>query len=204
EIEQFENFIVETYGPWVDKITNITYINGNTRLTDRETNNIYLSCLKNFDFNINKSDIQSILNSSASKEINNLNIFLSENKGNPEGYIDKYIDCIHPQSEFNKWAFKKWIVGALHNWTSPEEEVLVCPLTLVLSGQQHGTGKTSFIRNIMPKELRKYIAEAKINGSDKDSMYTLCSSLLVFDDEFGGKAMKDVKEYKAISDVNII
>ena len=56
----------------------------------------------------------------------------------------------------------------------------------------------------MPKELDKYIVEAKINGHDKDSMYTLCNSLLVLDDEFGGKAFKDVKEYKAISDMNII
>lgn len=204
EIEQLENFIVETYDPKIDTINNITYINENTRLNDREVNNIYLTCQKNFDFKISKNDIQSILNSSAAKEVDNLKLFLHENKSDPKGYIDKYISAINPQSEYNRWAFKKWIVGALHNWTARKEEVLVCPLTLVLSGQQHGTGKTSFLRNIMPHELRKYIAEAKINGADKDSMYTLCSSLLVFDDEFGGKAMKDVKEYKAISDVNII
>jgi predicted P-loop ATPase len=165
---------------------------------------MYLAAKKMFDFNVPINDIRSILNSNRVNKVNVLTDFLNANKSNPNGVIEEYIKCIHPQSDYNVWAFRKWIVGALHNWTSENNEKLVCPLTLVLTGQKHGTGKTSFLRNIMPKELDKYIVEAKINGSDKDSMYTLCNSLLVLDDEFGGKAFKDVKEYKAISDMNII
>jgi predicted P-loop ATPase len=165
---------------------------------------MYLNAKKSFDFNVPINDIRSIINSNKVRKINVLEDFLNENKSNPTGIIEQYAKCIHPQTEYNIWALKKWLVGALHNWTSSHNEKLVCPLTLVLTGQQHGTGKTSFLRNIMPKELSKYIVEAKINGHDKDSMYTLCNSLLVLDDEFGGKAFKDVKEYKAISDMNII
>lgn len=204
EIEQIQDFILSTYNPKIDIITNTTYINDNVRLTDTEINDIYLTAKKNFDFTVNISDIRSIINSNLISKINVLNDFLINNKSDPKGIIEEYAKCIHPQSEYNVWAFKKWIVGALHNWTSPTYEKLVCPLTLVLTGQKHGTGKTSFLRNIMPKELDKYIVEAKINGHDKDSIHLLCSSLLVLDDEFGGKAFKDVKEYKAISDMNII
>jgi len=204
EIEQLERFIIDTYEPCVDLITNTTYILNKVRLTDTEVNDIYLCAKKEFDFNVPISDVRSILNSNAVKKVNVLADFLRDNKSEPKGVIEQYASCIHPQSEYNLWAFKKWIVGALHNWTASNEEKLVCPLTLVLTGQQHGTGKTSFLRNIMPKELNEYIVEAKINGHDKDSMYTLCNSLLVLDDEFGGKAFKDVKEYKAISDMNII
>jgi hypothetical protein len=204
EIEQLENFIINTYEPKIDLITNTTYILNEVVLTDTEVNDMYLAAKKSFDFNVPINDVRSILNSNKVNKINVLTDFLNINKSNPTGIIEEYAKCIYPQSEYNVWAFRKWIVGALHNWTSNQNEKLVCPLTLVLTGQQHGTGKTSFLRNIMPKELDKYIVEAKINGHDKDSMYTLCNSLLVLDDEFGGKAFKDVKEYKAISDMNII
>lgn len=203
-IEQLEDFILNTYEPKIDLLTNATYIFEKTRLTDTEVNDIYLTAKKNFIFNVSINDIRSIINSNSVKKVNVLTDFLKENQHEPKGIIDKYALCIHPQSEYNVWAFKKWIVGALHNWTSSHDENLVCPLTLVLTGQQHGTGKTSFFRNILPKELYKYFVEAKINGHDKDSIHVLCSSLLVLDDEFGGKAFKDVKEYKAISDINIV
>lgn len=204
EIELLTSFVLDTYTPKIDLITNTTYLLNDIVLTDTEVNDIYLTAKKNFSFNVPINDIRSILNSNLVFKFNALTDFLNHNKSNPTGIIEQYINCIYPQSEYNVWAFKKWIVGALHNWTAMPNEKLVCPLTLVLTGQQHGTGKTSFLRNILPNELSKYIVEAKINGSDKDSMYTLCNSLLVLDDEFGGKAFKDVKEYKAISDINII
>lgn len=204
EIEILEDFIINTYEPKIDLITNTTYILNEVVLTDTEVNDMYLAAKKSFDFNVPINDVRSILNSNKVTKTNVLTDFLNANKSNPTGVIEQYAKCIYPQSEYNVWAFRKWIVGALHNWTSSHKEKLVCPLTLVLTGQKHGTGKTSFLRNIMPKELDKYIVEAKINGHDKDSMYTLCNSLLVLDDEFGGKAFKDVKEYKAISDMNII
>jgi len=204
EIEQLERFVLDTYEPCVDQLTNTTYVLNGVRLTDTEVNDIYLTAKKEFDFNVPISDIRSILNSNSVKKVNVLADFLRDNKSEPVGVIEQYASCIHPQNEYNVWAFKKWLVGALHNWISSNDETLVSPLTLVLTGQQHGTGKTSFFRNILPKELNKYFVEAKINGSDKDSIYVMCSSLLVLDDEFGGKAFKDVKEYKAISDINIV
>lgn len=204
EIEQLERFVLDTFEPCVDQLTNTTYILNGVRLTDTEVNDIYLCAKKEFDFNVPISDVRSILNSNSVKKVNVLADFLRDNKSEPNGVIEQYASCIHPQSEYNLWAFKKWLVGALHNWISSNDETLVSPLTLVLTGQQHGTGKTSFFRNILPKELNKYFVEAKINGHDKDSMYTLCNSLIVLDDEFGGKAFKDVKEYKAISDINIV
>lgn len=204
EIELLTNFVIDTYQPKIDLITNITYILNKVVLSDTEVNDIYLTAKKNFDFNVSINDIRSILNSNLVTKFNALTDFLNDNKSNPTGIINQYINCIHPRSEYNEWAFTKWLIGALHNWTCDNNEKLVCPLTIVLSGQTQGTGKTSFLRNILPKELEQYFVEAKISGSDKDSIYSLCNSLIVFDDEFGGKAFKDVKEYKAISDVNTV
>jgi hypothetical protein len=205
EIEQIERFIIDTFAPKRDVITDIIYINNGKRLTDNEVNDIYISCKKNLNFSVPISDVRSILHSNSIGSFNSVTDFFNEHKHlTPSGIIDAYVRCIEPFNEYNVWAFKKWLVGAIHNWVAPEHEKLVCPLTLVLTGQKHGTGKTSFLRNCLPDELQRYFVEGKINAQDKDSQYLLGSSLMVLDDEFGGKAFKDVKEYKAISDINII
>ena len=208
EIEQVERFILNSFAPSYDELAHKIYlsINGGKRkpMTDTEINDIYISCKKNFDFNVMKSDVVAILNSSAVPRFNIFTEFIKENKGDYKGYIDSYADCIDSGNEYNRWAFKKWLVGAVHNWTRPEHENLTCPLTAVLTGQQHGTGKTSFAKHIMPKELKPYFIEGKIDSSDKDSMFRMATSLMILDDEFGGKTVKDNKAFKALSDTNII
>lgn len=203
EIEQLINFINDTFAPVRDSISYKVNVGGRP-LDDTRMNDIYLSCKNAFDFQVNKNDIKSILYSSKIKSVDVLKKFINENKHNENGYIDKYISSIHPHNEYNKWAFKKWIVGAIHNWFRDYYNSQTSPLTLVLCGDRHGTGKTSFIRNILPMELRRYFYSGKIDGSKKDSMQRMADSLFVFDDEFGGKGVKDVKEFKALSDIDVI
>jgi predicted P-loop ATPase len=75
---------------------------------------------------------------------------------------------------------------------------------LVLCGQNQGTGKTSFFRNLLPADLQKYLIEHKIDAKDKDSIYNLVKGLLVLDDEFGGLATRDVKDFKKVADTNMV
>jgi len=202
EVNQLKNFIQENYNPYRDSITNEIFINDKI-LDDVKLNSIYFSAKNCLDFNVTKSDVRDMINSEATKVFNPLNEFFS-NKDFEKGNIEKYINCIQPQSEYNIWAFKKWIVGSIHNWISPHHETKVSPLTLVLCGQKQGTGKTSFFRNLLPKELQKYLIEHRIDAKDKDSIYNLVKGLLVLDDEFGGLATKDVKDFKKIADANQI
>lgn len=203
EIEQVQKFIIETYEPYYDEISNYIYIKDKV-MEDNELNDIYLNVKKSFDFKVPVGDIMSILYSSCVPKRNKLKEFIKENAGDYTGYIDEYAKFIYPQSDYNVWAFKKWLVGSIHNWLSDKSERLVSPLTLVLTGQQHGTGKTSFFRNILPDELSEYMVQEKINSRDKDSVYRLCKALIVFDDEFGGDGFKDVKAFKSISDINMV
>lgn len=202
EVNQLKNFIIENYNPYRDYITNEIFINEKI-LDDVKLNSIYFSAKNCLDFNVNKSDVRDMINSEATQIINPLNEFFS-NKEFKTGNIEKYIDCISPKSDYNRWAFKKWLVGSVHNWLSPIQETKVSPLTLVLCGQKQGTGKTSFFRNLLPKELRKYLIEHRIDAKDKDSIYNLVKGLIVLDDEFGGLATKDVKDFKKIADANQI
>ncbi len=202
EVSQLKNFILDNYNPTRDYITNEIFISGKV-LDDIKLNSIYFSTKNCLNFNVNKSDVRDMINSEATPVINPLNDFFS-NKEFETGNIDKYVDCIKPNSDYNRWAFKKWLVGSVHNWISPIHETKVSPLTLVLCGQKQGTGKTSFFRNLLPKELRKYLIEHRIDAKDKDSIYNLVKGLIVLDDEFGGLATKDVKDFKKIADANLI
>jgi hypothetical protein len=203
EIEQVQKFIIDTYNPYYDEISNYIFVNDRI-MEDKELNDIYLNCKKSFDFKVPISDIASILNSNIIKKRNRLKDFLKDNKSAPTGIIDAYANLVHPRSEYNVWAFKKWLIGSVHNWLSDKTEKLISPLTLVLTGRQHGTGKTSFFRNLLPEELQDYFIQEKINGKDKDSMYRLCAALIIFDDEFGGDGFKDVKAFKSVSDINMV
>jgi len=202
EVNQLKNFIIENFNPIRDSITNEIFLNG-ILLDDIKLNTIYFAAKNCLTFNVNKSDVRDMINSEATPTFNPLNEFFKV-KTFESGIIDKYINCIQPQTEYNSWAFKKWIVGCVHNWCSPLHETKVSPLTLVLCGIQQGTGKTSFFRNLLPKELQKYLIEHKIDSKDKDSIYNLVKGLIVLDDEFGGLATKDVKDFKKIADANQI
>lgn len=205
DIEILMNFIFDSYTPVKDVITQTTYINGSKELNDSEVDSIYIDCKKNLDFKVSKSDIESIINSTKIKNFNMLSDFFNENKDlAPNGYIDMYADFITPQSDYNRWAFKHWLVGSVHNWIADFNETVVSPLTLVLTGQDHGIGKTSFFRHILPKTLSKYFVESKISNKDKDSKIRMCRNLIMLDDEFGGNAFSDQKAFKDISDKSII
>jgi predicted P-loop ATPase len=199
---KLENFIIENYAPERNTITSEIKID-NIVIDDHKLNSIYKTACKVLDFNVSKSDVRDIINSDSTKDFNPLNAFFSNKEFKTE-QIDAYINCIQPQSEYNRWAFKKWIVGTVHNWISPLSETKVSPLTFVLCGQKQGTGKTSFFRNLLPGELKDYLIEKKIDANDKDSMYNLAKGLICFDDEFGGIATKDVKDFKRVADTNWI
>ena len=211
EIAQIEKFIIDVYNPVCNELTNDVYINNKNRLDDKKLNDIYIAATKFFDFSVAKNDIRDIINSSSIKSFNPVkNYFkyldesMSETKSDQFTELDDYINCVEPKINYNAWAFKKWAVGCIHNWLSNEQETLVSPLTLVLTGKKQGTGKTSFFRQLLPKELKMYLAETRIDLNNKDSMINMTKNLIVLDDEFGGIAIKEVKDFKKMADTNII
>ena len=202
--KKLQNFIFENYNPVKDSITNEIFINGQL-LDDVKLNTIYFACKNYLDFSPTKSDVRDMINSEHTTLFNPLNEFFKQKlHENSESVIDDYINCIEPKSDYNNWAFKKWIVGCVHNWIAPINEAKVSALTLVLCGQKQGTGKTSFFRNLLPSDLQKYLIEHKIDAKDKDSIYNLVKGLLALDDEFGGLATKDVKDFKKVADTNMV
>lgn len=203
EIEILETFIHDAYEIKRNILTDQLYVN-NEEFSDGYLNEIYITCKKNFD-KVPPGDVKSIIYSRQIQKVDPIaDFFEGSQKFEGTGIIDAYIDCIEPKSEYNRWAFKRWIVGMVHNWCAAHNAKDVSPLTLVLTGVDGGTGKTSFFRNMMPDGLYSYYNDSvRLSSDDKDARLELCTNLLVMDDEFGGKAFKDIKEYKSLSDRNI-
>src|SRR5690606_25444871 len=121
-----------------------------------------------------------------------------------KGFIKQYAECIRPYNTYNEWALTHWLVGTIFNWTRPENERKASPLTLVLTGGEQGIGKSTFIKGILPDELYTYSIEGKIDLNNKDSLYRMATSLIMVDEEFGGKSVKDDQEFKAVAEIDRI
>ena len=208
EIEVLENFIMQRYEPKYNEIDQNLYINEDTLVDDSIMASIFLTCKKHLDLkkDLTERNVQVIMSSADVPSYNPILNFFKDNYTEEceKGLIKQYADCIKPYNPYNEWAFKKWLVGAVHNWTCSDYNDVVCPHTLVLTGSQHGVGKTSFMRSVLPVELRKYMKEDKIDIKEKDSMFRMGTSLMILDDEFGGKSVKDSKAFKNISDKDYI
>jgi predicted P-loop ATPase len=205
-ISQLERYILDAYSPMLNSLSCEVTIKDGKVVDDFVLNTIYIAAKKFFKDKITKNDVESILTSSCVSNFDPVKDYFTNLEGIDfsESDVDKYVDCIHPRTDYNRWVFKKWLIGCIHNWLAPIDETKVSPLSLVLCGKRHGTGKTSFLRELLPKDLMKYYAEATIDIKDKDSRKLLATKLLIVDDEFSGMAMSDVKNYKKVSDYNIM
>lgn len=210
DIEILGNFIRDVYEPSKDEITKYKYVNGK-RLNDSLVDDIYITCKKEFrEMTVSKEDIRTVINSSLYVKLyNHLKDFLNEYENiETNNAIERVVECIETTEDVNreyvKWAFTRWLVSGLHNWTCDEYDPIVSPLTFVLCSSRMGSGKTFFYRTLMPKELRDYYVEGKIDVLNKDAKLRLARSLMMLDDEFGGKSVKEAEQFKSVTDSNEI
>ena len=203
ETVKLDNFIKENY-PIIKNDFNQLFELENEILNDEIINTITVHAKKYFDFKVSATDVRQLIFNSKSLSYNPIEDYFKNNNSEITGNeIDQYADLIKPFNIFNRWVLKKWLVGAIHNWTAPYEHEEVSPLVLVLCGKQ-ASGKTSFFRNILPLELRKYFIDEGMEEAGKDVMKRMATSLIMLNDEFGGMAAKDVKNFKKITEKNKI
>ena len=210
DIEVLIEFIISMYNPYRCEISENLYLEDGRYIDDLVLNDIYIACSSNLKEvkNINISEVRTVLNSNKIRSINKLMDVINLHKDkNPIGYIEKYADTIPSATpelkEYNRWAFKRWIVGAVHNWTRDKTNMLVSPLTLVLTGKLHGAGKTSFFEHILPSELHTFFTESKLSDN-KDNMKRMCTNLVIVDNEFSGDAVNNHGKFKGLVDTKIV
>lgn len=85
------------------------------------------------------------------------------------------------------------------------EDSVVNHTVLIMQGPQ-GCGKTTWLRNLVPHELKKYSHEGGINPNNKDSLIHLAENLLVQLDELESLTKNkeaELKELITLSKINV-
>jgi predicted P-loop ATPase len=165
-------------------------------LNDYKLNSIYRNMKLN-RIQTNLGELRSIINSDF---IRQYDPFLSYYKSLPPwdettDHIEKYTSLVKTTNDilFQK-CFKKWLVAMVACAIEPN---VVNHTVLVFSGKQ-GVGKTTFLMNLIPKQLQNYVFSGTINPSSKDSMIQLSECLLINMDELESLSKHQVGELKEL------
>jgi predicted P-loop ATPase len=150
---------------------------------------------------IKKDHILELIDAKA-KDYHPIFEFIERNRHRkPKGCIDAVIDSINGDIEhkevkearaFRRYYIRKWLIGMMSCWHGTYSL-----LTLCLVGGQ-GTGKSKWIRGLLPEDLQPYYAEAKMDG-DKDHLTLMTTKALIMDDEFSGKSRREEALFKELS-----
>ena len=92
------------------------------------------------------------------------------------------------------WCLKKWIVGLVGCLT---DEDTVNQIAIILCGRQ-GVGKSTWFRNILPLELRKYYDTGYMDPKDKETLIKLSELCLYNMDEVENLKPKNVEAIKEL------
>lgn len=113
-------------------------------------------------------------------------------KCNSNGNIDALINTIKTDTPNAGMFIRKWLIGitAAVDY-NPVRSVLA------LTGGQN-TGKTEWFRRLLPKQLKRFYAESKLDAG-KDDELLMTQKLIVMDDEMGGKSKQDEKRFKELT-----
>ena len=79
-------------------------------------------------------------------------------------------------TNFFQSAIRKWLVATV---ASLMDEKIVNQTILVFTGKQQGIGKTTWIRRLIPEELKEYYYEGIINPNNKDDKIQLTENMLI-------------------------
>jgi predicted P-loop ATPase len=107
------------------------------------------------------------------------------------------LSCLTYDEPEAKIFVEKWLVGLLASMQGIHIVTI-----LVLVGKQN-IGKTTFFRHLLPDQLKRYFADAKVDEG-KDYMALLASNIIVCDDEFSGKSKSQVVALKRIASQDLM
>ncbi len=198
-----ELFLKSNYKFRLNEITQKIEVNDNA-MNDYLFNSIYLKCKKVVEKS-NKDVVYDLLNSDFTMVYNPILEWFEKNKHiQTTGNIAKLASCIQSDinlkdAKFIEYFLEKWLISIVAS-----AHGIYSILCLVLTGQEHGTGKSNFFRRLLPENLRWAFATDTLDGSNKDIGIMMSSKLIIMDDEFGGKSKADERKFKGLTSTEII
>jgi len=140
--------------------------------------------------------LRNTLNSDFSKKYNPfIDYITNTTKWDGQDYIEKITDTITTTSDDNwkKW-FKKWFVAMVAGMVDDSK---VNHTVIVFSGKQ-GIGKTTWMLNLVPNELKEYCYTGTLNLGNKDSVIYLSTCMLIMMDELESMNNSKIGELKEL------
>lgn len=163
-------------------------------LTDRTVNS-FVRELKIEGLKIHKNKLVDLLESDFSPEFHPMVDYLT---GLPvwDGKTDYIAELAKrvctDDNEFFEDAFKRWLVAMVACAIYPN---IVNQSALIFSGGQ-GIGKSTFIRNLLPKQLQQYQFSGMIDPKSKDSLIHLAECFIIDLDELSNLTKRSNNEMK--------
>ena len=93
------------------------------------------------------------------------------------------------------WAecLERYLVGMC---AAATQDDVVNHTVLLLCSEIQNIGKTTFINNLLPPELRAYLSTGLINPSNKDDLAKIAQAMLINLDEFEGMSGRELNIFK--------
>lgn len=183
---EFKDF-AETEDKWIGRYR---------PLRERDYNSIYLSlqlsgisCYNNF--------VKSIVNSNYARRFNPFDEYIQSLRpwDGKVDYIGQLADTVKASDQkFWRESFRKWLVGMVAGVT---QDQAVNQLVLILYSEQ-GKGKSSWIRKLLPPELKEYYCNKMVDPNNKDDLLLLSTHMLINMEEFEGAKHGDIAGLKRI------
>lgn len=109
-------------------------------------------------------------------------------------YIGILANSVHTSHQkFWVECLERYLVGMC---AAATQDDVVNHTVLLLCSEIQNIGKTTFINNLLPPELRAYLSTGLINPSNKDDLAKIAQAMLINLDEFEGMSGRELNIFK--------
>lgn len=163
-------------------------------LDDRMENSIWME-MNELGYACNVKMIQNLIYSDFSSSYHPIRKYFKEL---PEWDGIDYIRILADSVRTNHQSFwteclERYLVGMC---AAATQDDVVNHTVLLLCSEVQNIGKTTFINNLLPPELRTYLSTGLINPNSKDDLAKIAQSMLINLDEFEGMSGRDLNTFK--------
>lgn len=163
-------------------------------LDDRMENSIWME-MNELGYACNVKMIQNLIYSDFSSSYHPIREYFKEL---PEWDGTDYIRILADSVRTNHQSFwteclERYLVGMC---AAATQDDVVNHTVLLLCSEVQNIGKTTFINNLLPPELRTYLSTGLINPNSKDDLAQIAQSMLINLDEFEGMSGRDLNTFK--------
>ena len=165
-------------------------------MNDFIENSMLRECLKS-RVKTNLSSLRNLLYSDFCQLYNPFETYFSELQPyiDDEDYITQLANTITTtKQELWQQCFKKWLVAMVGGVLNDK---VINHTVIVFSGKQ-GLGKTTWVENLIPKQLKEYLFSGTINPNNKDTLIHLAECMLINLDELENLNRSEIGSLKEI------